>query len=78
MIEKIYHHYDRFVDAEVESKSRDQLAAELAHIAAADLGVEEAKFRAAMFGDEVTQLLKFHTRHGRQTSTFSFLCVSLV
>lgn len=70
MIDKIYSNFDKFVDAAVEDKSRSQIAVELADLAAS-LGIDKDRFLSTIFSDDITQWLKFHTRHGRQLSTFA-------
>eukprot|EP01122_Echinamoeba_exundans_P008953 TRINITY_DN3057_c0_g1_i1.p1 TRINITY_DN3057_c0_g1~~TRINITY_DN3057_c0_g1_i1.p1 ORF type:complete len:103 (-),score=24.99 TRINITY_DN3057_c0_g1_i1:102-410(-) len=67
MIDKIYANFDNFVDAAVESKSKNDIAKDLA-VLAESIGLDKEKFLSAMFSDDVTQWLKYHTRHGRQLS----------
>lgn len=67
MIDKIYQNFDNFVDAAVEHKSRSEISKELAEIAGS-IGLDKEQILNAMFSDEVTQALKYHTRHGRQMS----------
>jgi protein-disulfide isomerase len=67
MVDKIYVNFDNFIDAAVEHKSRNEIAKELVELAES-IGVDKEKFLSTIFGDDVNQWLKYHTRHGRQLS----------